>query len=178
MSLFPTHHLLVKSKVRLSEYRVRKVPAHSSDQKPNYALIFVVVFWSDDLAPARHMGDDEREIQISFLGPLYLTSNLDVSQVSKPLVMLTYGSNYPIAEMLFRFFIRPHSSLFVICLKKPTDHWLPIQFSAPNWLVNQWSVSCLRRMTNGDEQKSKTTSQLISRGKKTKVCQIDCKIIS
>ena len=74
------------------------MPAHSSDQKPNYALTFVVAFWSDDLALARHIGDDEREIQISFLGPLYLTSNLDV-KVSKPLVMLTsYASNYPISR--------------------------------------------------------------------------------
>ena len=37
--------------------------------------------------------------------------------------------------MLFRFFIRPHLSLFVIRLKKPTDHWLPIQFSTNDLLV-------------------------------------------
>ena len=42
-----------------------------------------------------------------------------------------------VVEVLFRFFIRPHSSPFVICLKKPTGHWLSIQFAAPNWLYNQ-----------------------------------------
>ena len=74
---------------------------------------------------------------------------------------LTHGPRKTLVEMLFHFFICPHSSPFVIRLKKPTGHWLSIQFAAPNWLDNQWSVSCLRRMTNGDEQKSETTSQLM-----------------
>ena len=64
--------------------------------------------------------------------------------------------------MLFRFFIRPHSSPFVIRHKKPTGHWLFIQLAAPNWMDNQWSVSCMRRMTNGDEWKSETTPLLQS----------------
>ena len=42
-----------------------------------------------------------------------------------------------IVEMLFRFFICPHSSPFVIRLKKLTDHWLSIQFGAANWINNQ-----------------------------------------
>ena len=41
------------------------------------------------------------------------------------------------AEVLFRFFIRPNLSPFVICLKKPTDHWLSSQIASPNWLDNQ-----------------------------------------
>ena len=44
---------------------------------------------------------------------------------------------YILVEMLFCFFIRPHLSQFVIRLKKPTGHWLSIQFVAPNWLDNQ-----------------------------------------
>ena len=67
-------------------------------------------------------------------------------------------------EVLFNFFICPHSSPFVIRLKKQTGHWLSIQFAAPNWLDNQLSVSYMRRMTNGDEQKSITTPQLPSNG--------------
>ena len=42
-------------------------------------------------------------------------------------------------------------SPFVIRLMQLTDHWLFSQFSAANWMHNQWAVSFLRRMTNGDE---------------------------
>ena len=52
-----------------------------------------------------------------------------------------YGTDnataHAVVEMLFHFFIRPHLSLFVIPLKKPTGHWLSTQFAAPNCLGNQ-----------------------------------------
>ena len=42
-----------------------------------------------------------------------------------------------LVELLFRFFIRPHSSPFVIRLKQLKDHWLSSEFGAANWMDNQ-----------------------------------------
>ena len=90
---------------------------------------------------------------IHFAAPNRLNNQWSFSCLRRMTWSMVTKKRETTVEMLFHFFIRPHLSPFVICLKKPI---------APNWLENQWSVSCLRRMTNGDEQKRETTSQLIS----------------